>query len=119
MTLCRFSSALLLVALLATGNAVHAEATTDGPLPSRPLNLSLPKDAVWSGMVRSETLVSRSGREGTSLPDLGGRMGNAEARGRLPYGSGYEARQRESGADHVGMNAGSQGQGRGGMGRGR
>lgn len=119
MTLARLSIALLTLALVVSGNGALAEGTAEAHLPTRPLNLSLPKAAVWSGMDRNEASARLSGREGSYLPELGASMDHFDAPGRLPYGSGYEARQRDSGSENSGVNNGSRGQGRGGMGRGR
>lgn len=93
--------------------------------PSKPLDLSLPKEAL-SGAWGSATQ-----EDAARLPDLGGPPSppaGAAGRGRgggpqneLPYGAGYEARHGQSGS---GSGSGAAGAGAGagagrGMGRGR
>lgn len=101
-------STLLLA--LASPFAAHGEG--DNPAAPRPLDLSLPRDAVWTTPVRPEL----SGREliqsdPRALPDIDAANGSAGGRrGGQPYGTGYEARQRGGG--------GADGQPRG-KGRGR
>lgn len=105
---------LLTVALSAQAQeAVPATGTG-----TKPLNLSLPRDAVWSSTTRSSADSDvGQGNRGNGLPDLGGSTGQ---RGRMPYGSGYEARQRGMADSARGSQAGSGGGPRGmGMGRGR
>lgn len=100
----------MLTGLLTVAGNLLAE-TEESSLPSRPLNLSLPRDAAWMPTVRNDIAQMPGGREATQLPDLGGRPRHIDGQGHLPYGSGYEARQR-------GLSPGG-GFGRGGMGRGR
>ena len=90
---------------------------------TRPLNLSLPRDAVWSATTRSAAVGDElRGNQSNGLPDLGSPPAQ---RGRMPYGAGYEARQRgqsSTGNSSAGNTAGATGgqRGRGmGMGRGR
>jgi hypothetical protein len=104
---------LLLLALSAPISAQQAEDP-----PRRPLNLSLPRDAVWSSPLRPDVQPAEPARgDAPGLPDLGSRPG---AGGRMPYGSGYEARQRGGAGDGSGQHgAGSGGGGRqGGAGHG-
>lgn len=85
------------------------------PARDRPLNLSLPRDAFnpSQSMGRvDDDLVARNLRSGQAEPRPG--YGH---RGGMPYGSGYEARQR--GFASSGQGAGGSGRGRQGMGRGR
>jgi hypothetical protein len=118
MTLRNRSAVLLFLACITAGKGVLAQTATDANPPTRPLNLSLPRDVLWSSTIRYEVLPVPRGREVANLPDLGSRPGASAARGHLPYGSGYEARQVGSGTGNAGMASGS-GHGRGGMGRGR
>lgn len=84
--------------------------------PSKPLDLTLPKEAL------SGTWGAAAREDAARLPDLGGqssRPGGAAGPGQgggprsdLPYGSGYEARHGQGGG-------GSSGGGGRGMGRGR
>jgi hypothetical protein len=87
---------------------------------SRPLNLSLPRDAAWSSPVRPERATS-DGLQGNAmgLPDMGAGSTTGRA-GRMPYGTGYEARQRNRTESGFG-NSSEVGRGHGGgrMGRGR
>lgn len=92
------------------------EAAGAGGEANHPLNLSLPRDAVWAAPAGSTTADRR---DRNSLPDTNADIRNPErvqgrqgqdGSGSMPYGAGYEARQRNSGR--------SGGMGRG-MGRGR
>lgn len=113
------SSVLLLVALGISGNAALAQTMTDASLATRPLNLSLPRDALWFATVRNDSGLAFPRQEAPNLPDLGTRTRDgAGARGSLPYGSGYEARQHGGGTGHAGTGFGG-GHGGGGMGRRR
>lgn len=107
----RFPTLLLLMTLSAP--AAWAQ-TAAAPEAARPLNLSLPRDAVWSSTVRPDAGAGeRSPGAAFDLPDPGARPnGGAGQRGRMPYGSGYEARQREA------AGGGQAGAGRGGGGHG-
>lgn len=107
---------------------VHAEDRVPG---SRPLNLSLPRESRLAEGIRFGS-ESQAGPD-ISPPDLLQQEGSHNAR--LPYGSGYEARQRglalgdrlpaNAGTNSAGWgrspagNPGRPGYGRGGMGRGR
>jgi hypothetical protein len=110
-----FTAAFLLsLSVLATAQEAAA------PEISRPLNLSLPRDAAWSSPVRPErTTLDGLHVNPIGLPDMG--VATTGRAGRMPYGTGYEARQRnrtESGSG----NASEMGRGHGGggrMGRGR
>ncbi|QIK36652.1 hypothetical protein GWK36_00040 [Caldichromatium japonicum] len=81
----------------------------------RPLNLSLPREAL-----SMPSGVSRNEDTGIALPSLGEQDGTSQPF--LRYGAGYEARRRNMGRDGInGFGAGSgaaPGKG-GGMGRGR
>ncbi len=117
MTLCKISSVLVFIAFLITGDLVRAEMVEHG-LPVRPLNLSLPRDDLWPSTVRNQPSAGLTGREASNLPNLGVLAGRPDARSHLPYGSGYEARQRGN-AMNSGTAPGAGGFGRGGMGRSR
>jgi len=109
--------ATLLCALAASAWVPTAVLAQEAP--SKPLDLSLPKEAL-SGAWGSATQ-----EDAARLPDLGGPLSapaGAAGRGRgggprndLPYGAGYEARHGQSGSGAAGAGAGA---GRG-MGRGR
>lgn len=79
---------------------------------ARPLNLSLPRSdavpVVWSARVGSDEAVSGNPNAGENdrpaARGQGRRSGQRED-GALPYGTGYEARQR-SGANDRGMGRG-------------
>lgn len=114
----RLISALFATALLLSGLGAHAETAAETPSAARPLNLTLPRDAVWSGANRTEAGLSSRDQQGMHLPDPGASQRASGHANRLPYGSGYEARQRGYASDQ-GMTSGGRGQGRGGHGRGR
>ncbi len=101
----RLPTLTLLLALSAPIGAQQAdERLAAQPEPVRPLNLSLPRDAVWPSPVRPELSVGeRVSRDSGALPDFSADTGR---RDRQPYGTGYEARQRGGGGGR-------------GMGRGR
>lgn len=94
---------------------------------SRPLNLSLPRDLVRPPAMPSGVEAAQDPVEQNLRPaQVDGRHGAS----RMPYGSGYEARQRGSagagdsvpgirGGNSGGYGGGTQGGGRGGIGRGR
>jgi hypothetical protein len=111
-----FATAALL--LMLSVSAMAQETVT--PEGSQPLNLSLPREARWSSTAsgnRASPDVSPGNTMG--LPNMGSRSaGNSS---RMPYGTGYEARQRNF--DASGSDTGSaMGRGHGGggrMGRGR
>lgn len=106
---------------------VRAQTVPDAGAASRPLNLSLPRDlarppAMPSGMEAAQDPVEQNLRPA--------QVDGRQASSRMPYGSGYEARQRGSagagdsasgirGSNGGGYGGGKQGGGRGGMGRGR
>ena len=126
----RFHTPTLLLLLTLSAPAswaqTAAESAAASPEPSRPLNLSLPRDAVWSSTVRSDPpAAERPQGDASALPDMGARAsGGPGQRGRMPYGSGYEARQGDSsgggsGPAGAGGGRGSGGGGGRGMGRGR
>lgn len=104
--------ALAFIVLLAAADGAQAQ-TTESLSPSRPLNLSLPRESEWTSTLRNEATPVQGGREAAKLPDLGGQVGGMDRRGgHLPYGSGYEARRGNASA--------GEGSGRGGgVGRGR
>lgn len=114
MTSPRLIAALFATALLLSGNGVHAEVAATTP----PLNLTLPRDAVWSGATGSEAGAVRRNQQSIHLPDPAAGRGTVDRGNRLPYGSGYEARQRGNAGDQ-GMASSGRGHGRGGYGRGR
>ena len=96
-----FTLQLLLLTLPAWGQDSPAAAAAPT---ARPLNLSLPKDVIRS----------------TPVPFMGEVVDDTVARnlrpeaGRLPYGSGYEARQREKkSGDGAGWGNGDRGRGSG------
>lgn len=84
------------------------------------LNLSFPREAHWSSQMRQEqTVIERAQRDTAGLPDLNTAAIN-RPRGRMPYGTGFEARQHGNSNSGSGAMAGrGSGQGGGGMGRGR
>jgi hypothetical protein len=120
----RFHFPLLLLTLSVplTWAQTASEQASASPQAARPLNLSLPRDAVWSAPVRPDAMTAgRSHGDASGLPDLGVRPdGGQGQRGRMPYGSGYEARQRDAaGGDGQAGAGGGRGGGGRGMGRGR
>ncbi len=119
---CRYPTLLLLATLAVPVWAQQAEEDPGVSNESiRPLNLSIPRYAMGSSSVGSQpsgTLDPQ--RHLADLPDLGTRSGGdgSGQSGRLPYGSGYEARQRQlAGGEGSGF-GGSQGGGRGAGGHG-
>jgi hypothetical protein len=113
----RIATAALLLSLSISAMAQET-VTAEG---ARSLNLSLPRDVSWSSPVRPDRTppdVSRA--DSVGVPDMG--AGSTIGRGsRLPYGTGYEARQRDRAESEFG-NASETGRGHGGggrMGRGR
>lgn len=128
----RFHTPTLLLLLTLSAPAswaqTAAESAAASPEPSRPLNLSLPRDAVWSSTVRSDPpAAERPHGDASALPDMGARASRGQGqRGRMPYGSGYEARQGDSSGGGSGQAGTGGGRGSGGgsgggrgMGRGR
>jgi uncharacterized membrane protein YgcG len=130
----RFHTPTLLLLLTLSAPAswaqTAAESAAASPEPSRPLNLSLPRDAVWSSTVRSDPpAAERPQGDASALPDPGARANGGQGqRGRMPYGSGYEARQRDPSGGGSGQAGAGGGRGSGsgggsgggrGMGRGR
>lgn len=114
--------------LLALVTSVRGQTVPDADTASRPLNLSLPHDLVHPPAMSSDAEAAHDPVEQNLRPaQVDGRRGAS----RMPYGSGYEARQRGSAsADDSasgirgsstsgGYGGGKQGGGRGGMGRGR
>lgn len=102
-----FSLWLLTLTTSAWGQAVPVVPET---LPARPLNLSLPRE-----MLRSAPVAFQADTDDTATRNL--RPGGSQQAERLPYGSGYEARQRGMTSGAGGPSGG--GVGRGGRGRGR
>jgi hypothetical protein len=112
------SAPLMFLLTLTTSVGAQDAVSTDV---SRPLNLSLPRDAYWASPVRPDLAPSEPGQRGSAgLPDLGAR-GTTGQRSRMPYGTGYETRQRNSpSGESGGVTGRGSGQGSGrGMGRGR
>lgn len=113
----RFPTLFLLATLAVPGWAQPAAGDPGGGNESiRPLNLSIPAYAMGSfssGSPLSGTLDPQ--RDLADLPDLGTRsIGPGPGRsGRLPYGSGYEARQRQQSGGEGGGFGGGQGSGMG------
>ena len=114
---CRFPTLLLLATLAVPGWAQSVAGDPGGVNESiRPLNLSIPSYALGSytaGPPLAGTLDPQ--RDLADLPDLGSRArgpGPGQA-GRLPYGSGYEARQRQQSSSEGGGFGGGQGNGNG------
>jgi hypothetical protein len=114
---CRFPTLLLLATLAVPGWAQSVAGDPGGGNESiRPLNLSIPAYALGSytaGPPLAGTLDPQ--RDLADLPDLGSRArgpGPGQA-GRLPYGSGYEARQRQQSSSEGGGFGGGQGNGNG------
>lgn len=108
--------------LLALAAPVRGQSAPQGDAePHRPLNLSLPRDAMRPPVVTFDAVAPSDPVERNLRP--------AQVSGgpeRMPYGSGYEARQRgaagrgDAAAPGThGRSGGSGGSGRGGMGRGR
>lgn len=91
---------VLLLTPLAPAWSHEFEAEGLGSKPgTKPLNLSLPPPPAGASVFGNSTPATREqGADLDRLPDLG--QGASPARqahgGRLPYGSGYEARQRAS-----------------------
>lgn len=120
------SPLLLLVPLLtlsASGWSHEFVAAGLGISPGmKPLNLSLPpQPAAGAGFGSSIPAGLDQGADLTRLPDLGRGSTPTDQgrRGRLPYGSGYEARQkaaREPSGTGFGMGGGSGGPTGGGVG---
>ena len=109
---------LLLLLTLSASAMAQESVITEG---SRPLNLSLPRDVHWSSPVRPDLAApERSRSDSVSLPDPGAGATSGQ-RGRMPYGTGYESRQRNNSGGESGSAAGrSHDQGGGkGMGRSR
>lgn len=121
------SQTTLLLLLSLAAPASWAQTAAESDVTARPLNLSLPRDAVWSSTVRPDPVAAeRSHGAAAGLPDFDARSNGGQGqRGRMPYGSGYEARQRDasgSGSSQAGSGGGRGGSGGGGgrgMGRGR
>jgi hypothetical protein len=112
----RIATAIVVLSLSAS---VMAQETTTTA--SRPLNLSLPRDAQWSSTVRQDRpALDGAGSGAIGLPDIGARSATGRS-GRMPYGTGYEARQRNSdpGTSSNGAETGRGHGGGGRMGRGR
>lgn len=125
----------LLVAAVPVAPA-WADAAADAP-PQRPLNLTLPREVRQLPSITFDGVSADPVARNLSTTQV--RDGRSDAR--LPYGSGYEARQRDVGqgarTDGTGYGAGQRsggsgagtgsspagatggGKGRGGMGRGR
>ena len=120
---CHYPTLLLLLTLSAPASWAQtaAESAAASPEPSRPLNLSLPRDAVWSSTVRSDLPAAERPRgDASALPDMGARANGGQGqRGRMPYGSGYEARQRDPSGVGSGQGVGQGGGQGGGSGGGR
>lgn len=113
--LLRTAPLILLLALTASAMAQET-VTTEA---SRPLNLSLPRDAHGSSPLRPDLAApDRSRSDSIGLPDPGTGAGSSQ-HGRLPYGTGYEARQRNSSGGVSGNAAGMRGARNGGRGMGR
>jgi len=117
------SQTTLLLLLTLAAPATWAQTAVEPDATARPLNLSLPRDAVWSSTVRPDPVAAeRSHGDASALPEMGARSnGGPGQRGRMPYGSGYEARQRDasaSGSGQAGSGGGRGGSGGGGGGRG-
>jgi hypothetical protein len=109
---CHLRTLLLLLTLSAS--ATWAQTAAEPAATARPLNLSLPRDAVWSSTVRSGPVAAeRSHGDASGLPDFAGTNGGQGQRGRMPYGSGYEARQRDASGGGSGRSGGGRGMGRG------
>jgi len=112
-------SSRLITTVFLIAAAMSAQAQETAPaseIGTKPLNLSLPRDAVWSTTTRTLAAGEEArGYRDNTLPDLGSVAGQ---RGRMPYGSGYEARQRGMTGAGSGSQSGA-GAGRRGMGRGR
>ncbi len=113
-----FSLSLLIVATPIWGQSPTPSANSEG---RQPLNLSLPRDVV----AKPDGIVSAESQDTMERNLQAVERQKEETRmERHPYGTGYEARQRDtaSGAHSgfgSGSGAGARGGGRGGMGRGR
>ena len=112
---CRFPTFFLLATLAAPGWAQPAAGAPEGADAAiRPLNLSIPRFALGSSALGSTSAGTPDPqRDLADLPDLGTRsIGPGPGRpGRLPYGSGYEARQRHQSGGEGGGFGGGQGNG--------
>lgn len=96
---------------LAAQQAVQPAAQQlDASPPTQRLNLSLPRDAAWSSPFRPGSQGAEHVQASTGvLPDFAASQSGVGQRGRQPYGTGYEARQRGSGD----QSGGGRGMGRG------
>jgi hypothetical protein len=112
-------SSRLIITVFLIAAALSAQAQDAAPaseIGTKPLNLSLPRDVGWSATTRTPAAGKEArGNRDNGLPDLGSVAGQ---RGRMPYGSGYEARQRGMTGAGSGSQSGA-GAGRRGMGMGR
>jgi len=111
---------LMLTFAITVGGPAAAAESSEWDEPARPRNYSVPRDNIKLKQDSAEEAAPVPARHDTGkLPDLGAEtVGNAGHRIHMPYGSGYEARQR-SGAFGGGM-GGSRGVGSGrSMGRRR
>lgn len=124
----QFAILAVALGLAAPVLAQTAAATTDGTAGSRPLNLSLPREAVYpSGTIIRQDPTLRDNLRAPSRSDEAAEKDDSERRGgkldgaaAAPYGTGFEARQRGFGGH--GQGGGSTGGGFGGgrgAGRGR
>jgi hypothetical protein len=103
MTLSRLNLILVpsVLALASPGWAEARQANAKAAQP-RPLNLSLPRDALRvPGTGQVDETVQRNLRTPAPVPD------NTQAPPPLRYGTGYEHRQQELGGAATGSNAGS------------
>lgn len=110
---------MCLLAFAASGQA-QTRPGHDSAAPMRPLNLSLPRD-----VLRTAPPAFQGAAEDTATRNLRQETGERERNGeRLPYGTGYEARQEGAappgvfGGGHSGGAMGGGGQGGGGGGAG-
>ena len=114
---CRFPTFFLLATLAVPGWAQPAAGAPGVPDAAiRPLNLSIPRFALGSSAFGSPSAGTPDPQgDLVDLPDLGTRsIGPGPGRpGRLPYGSGYEARQRQQSGGEGGGFGGGQGSGMG------
>lgn len=105
MKLPHFCSVLCLITATVSTGLANAQTTAEYK-ESRPLNLSLPREAAWTSTVRQDN--SPQGQTGFEQrpPGPGSSTRDSGNGNRFPYGSGYEARQRENGGNGGRMSGG-------------
>jgi hypothetical protein len=124
----RFAFLAVALSLASPLMAQQDRAPADGKAGRKPLNLSLPREAVFPpGTVTRQDPTLRDNLRAPARPDDASDKAESDQAGRrqdgaadAPYGTGFEARQRGFGSGGFGGSAGgSPGGGRSGAGRGR